>query len=238
MSHTTGQLVEAEEAPLAVARDPVVLSNTRWPIARFVLRLRMFPVTTDASIHQRHSQIHLEPMSSFVLINAPPPLMVIITALSNIAHNHMHRVNNAVDAPTQEPKVEVVGFQRDSPVCGVSVLVVHPIEVLHVVSSDSMGHNLSFLLSSWRVSFDEVISTRLHEMVVQEAHDLLVSPDGGLCCEDVPPFADHLLKCQPVPTSLNLPHCSIRKLVEWKVDRCPRLLFGQRTRANHQESEC
>ena len=28
MSHTTSHLVEAEEAPLAVARDPVVLPNT------------------------------------------------------------------------------------------------------------------------------------------------------------------------------------------------------------------
>ena len=50
MSHTTGQLVEAEEAPLAVAGDPVKLPNMRWPIAHFALRLRMFPVMTDASI--------------------------------------------------------------------------------------------------------------------------------------------------------------------------------------------
>ena len=111
MSHTTGQLVEAEEAPLAVTRDPVVLPNTGWPIAHFALHLWMFPVMTDASIHQRQSQIHLELMSALVFVNAPSPLVLMITALSNVAHNHVHRVHNAVETPVEDPKVEAIGLQ-------------------------------------------------------------------------------------------------------------------------------
>ena len=111
MSHTTGQLVEAEEAPLAVAGDPVKLPNMRWPIAHFAFRLRMFPVTTDASIHQRQSQIHLEPISALVFVNVPSPLVLMITALSNVAHNHVHRVNNAVKTPAEDPKAEAIGLQ-------------------------------------------------------------------------------------------------------------------------------
>ena len=171
----------------------------------------MFPVTTDARICQRQSQIHLEPMSALVFVNVPSPLVLMITALSNVAHNHVHRVNNAVETPAEDPKAEAVGLQRNSPISSVSIFVVHSIEVTNVVSSDSVGHNLSFLLSPWRESFDKVLSTRLHEMIVQEAHDLLVFPNGRLHCENVPPFADHLLKGQPVPASLNLLHRSIRQ---------------------------
>ena len=74
-------------------------------------------------------------------------------------------------------------------------------------------------------------------MIVQEAHDLLVFPNGRLHFEDMPPFADHLLKGQPVPASLNLFHRSIGQLVEWKVHCCSRLLLRQRISSNHQEAE-
>ena len=47
MSHTTGQVVQTEEALFAVARYPILLPHVGRPIARLVVRLRIFPVTTD-----------------------------------------------------------------------------------------------------------------------------------------------------------------------------------------------
>ena len=139
VSDTTSHLVETEEASFAVTRDPVKLPNIQRPVADFVVRLRIFPVTTDSGIHQWQSQIHLKPISAMVLINVPPPLMFITPSLCNIDRNHKHRMHDAVDAPIKDAQVESIGLQQNCPVCGVSIFVVHPIEVLNVVWSDCMS---------------------------------------------------------------------------------------------------
>ena len=50
VSHTTSHLVEAEEAPFVVARDPVMLPNMQWTVTHFAIRFRIFPVTADSGI--------------------------------------------------------------------------------------------------------------------------------------------------------------------------------------------
>ena len=97
VSHTTSHLVETEEAPFAVTRDPVILPNKQRPVTDFVIRLWIFPISTDSGIHQRQSQIHLKPISAKVAVNGPPPLMVITSSLCNIDCNHKHRMHNAVE---------------------------------------------------------------------------------------------------------------------------------------------
>ena len=78
MSHSTGHVVQTEEAPFAVAGHPVMLPNVAWVVAHLVVRFRIFPVTTDAGIHQCHSKIHLKTMSPHVLVHMPLPFVVVL----------------------------------------------------------------------------------------------------------------------------------------------------------------
>ena len=49
MSHTTGQVVQTEEALFAVARYPILLPHAGRPIARLVVRLRILSILRDPS---------------------------------------------------------------------------------------------------------------------------------------------------------------------------------------------
>ena len=92
-----------------------------------------------------------------VLINVPPPLMFITPSLCNIDRNHKHRMHDAVDAPTEDPQAESIGLQRNCPVCGVSIFVVHSIEALLSEEPEAHASGACLLLeaelkshSAWR----------------------------------------------------------------------------------------
>ena len=105
MSHTTGQVVQTEEALFAVARYPILLPHVGRSIARLVVRLRIFPVTTDAGIHQCYSKIHLKTISPHVLVHMPLPFVVVVSrthrSLCNVRCDHMHRMNDSVETPIE-----------------------------------------------------------------------------------------------------------------------------------------
>ena len=112
MSHTTGQVVQTEEALFAVARYPILLPHVGRSIARLVVRLRIFPVTTDAGIHQCYSKIHLKTTSPHVLVHTPLPFVVVLSrthrSLCNVRCDHMHRMNDSVETPTKHLHVETI----------------------------------------------------------------------------------------------------------------------------------
>ena len=112
MSHTPGQVVQPEEALFAVARYPILLPHVGRSIARLVVRLRIFPVTTDAGIHQCYSKIHLETISPHVLVHIPLPFVVVVSRtcsrLSYVRRDHMHRVNDSVETPIEYSQVETI----------------------------------------------------------------------------------------------------------------------------------
>ena len=114
-----------------------------------MLRPTIFANITLAS-HATHAGL-------FARLSRLPDETIVATVLCNIDRNHEHRMNDAVETPIKDPQAEAIGLQRNCPVCGVSIFVVHSIEALLSEEPEAHASGACLLLeaelkshSAWR----------------------------------------------------------------------------------------